>query len=429
MSDTFYFSSTSAALVLSVMGLLFTAAMPAFDHWSKRFFQYYFLVFILCCLISFADLLLFGYPIPRAAAYLLVVLECLLLSLPQPMLTVYLLHCCGETMRLSKLLRTVLGLWAVYVVLLVSAELTGVLTYHVSDNYYYRGPLYPLMLLPIVAILLLNLAGVMRRRAQFSQKAFLSFLIAILPMTAAMLAQMFADVFPLLDIGYVSSALAMYGLILSDQIEQSLSQQRENARLQTEIMLSQIQPHFLYNTLGAIQELCDSDPKTAGAATAKFSRYLQGNMMSLAESGAIAFEVELKHTKAYLELEQLRFMDKLIVRYEITCTDFELPTLTLQPIAENAVRHGARGKKKGAGTVILATREYPDRWEITVTDDGPGFDPEAPTLRNDGRAHIGIQNVRERLRSISGGDLRIESEIGKGTKATIILPKKRGGGK
>jgi len=429
MSDTFYFSSTSAALVLSVMGLLFTAAMPAFDHWSKRFFQYYFLVFILCCLISFADLLLFGYPIPRAAAYLLVVLECLLLSLPQPMLTVYLLHCCGEAMRRSKLLRTVLGLWAVYVVLLVSAELTGVLTYHVSDNYYYRGPLYPLMLLPIVAILLLNLAGVMRRRAQFSQKAFLSFLIAIAPMTAAMLAQMFADVFPLLDIGYVSSALAMYGLILSDQIEQSLSQQRENARLQTEIMLSQIQPHFLYNTLGAIQELCDSDPKTAGAATAKFSRYLQGNMMSLAESGAIAFEVELKHTKAYLELEQLRFMDKLIVRYEITCTDFELPTLTLQPIAENAVRHGARGKKKGAGTVILATREYPDRWEITVTDDGPGFDPEAPTLRNDGRAHIGIQNVRERLRSISGGDLRIESEIGKGTKATIILPKKRGGGK
>ena len=429
MSDTFYFSITSAALVLSVMGLLFTAAMPAFDHWSKRFFQYYFLVFILCCLISFADLLLFGYPIPRAAAYLLVVLECLLLSLPQPMLTVYLLHCCGETMRRSKLLRTVLGLWAVYVVLLVSAELTGVLTYHVSDNYYYRGPLYPLMLLPIVAILLLNLAGVMRRRAQFSQKAFLSFLIAIAPMTAAMLAQMFADVFPLLDIGYVSSALAMYGLILSDQIEQSLSQQRENARLQTEIMLSQIQPHFLYNTLGAIQELCDSDPKTAGAATAKFSRYLQGNMMSLAESGAIAFEVELKHTKAYLELEQLRFMDKLIVRYEITCTDFELPTLTLQPIAENAVRHGARGKKKGAGTVILASREYPDRWEITVTDDGPGFDPEAPTLRNDGRAHIGIQNVRERLRSISGGDLRIESEIGKGTKATIILPKDRGGGK
>ena len=135
MSDIFGYSIISAALVLSVMGLLFTFTMPGFDHWSKRFFQYYYLVFILCCLISFADLLLFGYPFPRTAAYLLVVLECLILSLPLPMLTVYLLHCCGETMRGSKLLRAVLGLWAVYAVTLASAELTGVFSYHASDNY------------------------------------------------------------------------------------------------------------------------------------------------------------------------------------------------------------------------------------------------------------------------------------------------------
>ena len=185
MSDIFYFSIISAALVLSVMGLLLTFTMPEFDHWSKRFFQYYFLVFILCCLLSFADLMWFGHPIPRAAAYLLVLLECLILSLPMPMLTVYLLHCCGETMcRGNKFLRAVLGMWAVYVVLLASAELTGVFSYHESDICYYRGPLYPLMLLPLVAILLLNLAGVVRRRAQLSQKEFLSFLIAIVPMTA-----------------------------------------------------------------------------------------------------------------------------------------------------------------------------------------------------------------------------------------------------
>lgn len=149
-------------------------------------------------------------------------------------------------------------------------------------------------------------------------------------------------------------------------------------------------------------------------------------MRSLTESGAVAFEAELSHTKAYLELEQLRFMDKLVVRYDVTCTDFKLPTLTLQPIAENAVRHGARGKK-GVGTVTVATREYPDRWEITVTDDGPGFDPDNPMPRDDGHAHIGIQNVRERLRRISGGDLRIESEPGRGTRVTILLPKEPGG--
>ena len=425
MSDVFGSSIISAALVMSVMGLLFTGIMPEFDRWSKHFFQCYFMAFFLCCLISFADLLLFGHPVPRAAVFLMTVLECLLLLLPMPMLTVYLLHCCGETMRRgNKLLRVVLGLWAVYVVMLASAEFTGVFSYHASDNYYYRGPLYPLLLLPLVVILLLNLAGVVRRRAQLSRKVFLSFLIAILPMTAVLLVHLFIDVLPLVDIGFIVSALSMFIYIQSDQTERYIEKERENARLRTDIMLSQIQPHFLYNALGAIQELCDSDPKTAGAATAKFARYLQGNMRSLSESGAVAFDVELQHTKAYLELEKLRFMDKLIVRYDVTCTDFKLPTLTLQPITENAVRHGTRGKK-GVGTVTVATREYPDRWEITVTDDGPGFDPEAPMLRNDGHAHIGIWNVRERLHSISGGDLRIESEIGKGTTATIILPKKK----
>ena len=114
----------------------------------------------------------------------------------------------------------------------------------------------------------------------------------------------------------------------------------------------------------------------------------------------------------------------LQIEYDITCTDFSLPTLTLQPIAENAVRHGARGKR-GVGTVKLATREYPEHYAITVTDDGPGFDPEAPALADDGRDHIGITNVRDRLEQISGGTLRIQSEPGKGTVVTIEIPKKQ----
>ena len=197
------------------------------------------------------------------------------------------------------------------------------------------------------------------------------------------------------------------------------------AQQRIQIMLSQIQPHFLYNTLSAIQYLCDHDPKAAGTVTEDFSRYLQGNMSALKDDGEIPFAQELEHTKIYLEIEQVRYEDALRVEYDITCTDFSLPTLTLQPIVENAVRHGARGKK-GVGTVTIATREYPDRYEITVADDGPGFDPEAPVLADDGREHIGIANVRERLKQISGGALRIRSEKGKGTVVTIELPKKQG---
>ena len=422
MSDTFYFSITSAALVLSVMGLLFTIAMPEFDRWSKRFFQWYFIVFILCCLTSFADLLLYDHSLPHTAVYFLMVLECLCLSLPLPMLTVYMLHCCGETMRRSILFRAVLGLWAVFAVILISAELTGVFTYAASDHYYFRGPLYPLLLLPLVAILLLNLAGVVRRRTRFSRKVFLSFLIAIAPMTAAMLALVFADVLPLVDNAFIISALAMFVIIQNDQTERYIEKERENVQLRTDIMLSQIQPHFLYNSLTVIRELCHNDPAQAEIATVKFSRYLQGNMESLNAEGTVAFEQELKHTEGYLELEKLRFEDKLTVRCDIQCTAFQSPTLTWQPIAENAVRHGVRGNPDGKGVVTSATREYPDRYEITVTDNGPGYDPEAP-LTEDHRTHIGIQNVRERLARLCGGSLIIASAPGEGTTATILLPK------
>ena len=195
------------------------------------------------------------------------------------------------------------------------------------------------------------------------------------------------------------------------------------AQQRIQIMLSQIQPHFLYNTLSAIQYLCNHNPEAAGAMTEKFSRYLLGNMSALRDDREIPFARELEHTQIYLAIEQSRYEDLLQIEYDITCTDFKLPTLTLQPIVENAVRHGARGKK-GAGTVIIATREHPDRYEITVSDDGPGFDPEAPALADDGREHIGIANVRDRLKQI-GGDLHIRSERGKGTLVTIEIPKKQ----
>ena len=195
------------------------------------------------------------------------------------------------------------------------------------------------------------------------------------------------------------------------------------ARQRIQIMLSQIQPHFLYNALGAIQYLCTHDPQAAAETTEKFARYLQGNISCLNDSGMVRFPLELEHTQIYLEIEQVRYGDALRVIYDITCTDFSLPSLTLQPIVENAVRHGARETEKAAGTVTVATREYPDRYEITVIDDGPGFDPDNISPPDDGRDHIGIPNVRSRLKSVCGGELLFSSEPGRGTTATLVIPK------
>ncbi|MBO4914777.1 MAG: histidine kinase [Oscillospiraceae bacterium] len=417
--ETFYFSIISAALLLSALGLWFTAIIPGIDRWSKRFFQSYFITFTLCGLFSIADLLLFGHPVPRTVIYLLLVLECLLLSLPLPMLTAYLLHSCGEDMRASKLLRAVLGLWAVFVILLASSAFTGIFTYTVSDNYYDRGPLYPLLLLPLVALSLLNLTGTIRRRSRLSRKVFLSFLVAALPLTVTLLAQMFVEVLPLVDISFVLSAISMYGFILSDQIEQDRRQQQEIANQRASIMVLQMRPHFIYNTMMSIYHLCAQDAKRAQQVTLDFTDYLRRNFTAIAKDGTIPFTDELEHARAYLAVEQVRFEDKLFVLFDTPCTMFRVPPLTLQPIVENAVKHGVSPDLEPL-TITVLTRETDAGSEIVVEDNGPGFSPA-----DDDEPHIALANIRERLQMMCGGTLTIEPREGGGTRVTVFVPAKK----
>ena len=151
-----------------------------------------------------------------------------------------------------------------------------------------------------------------------------------------------------------------------------------------------------------------------------FSEYLRNNLSSLEAPGLISFETELSHIKTYLDIEKVRFEDTLEIEYDINCVDFSLPVLTVQPIVENAVKHGT-SKKRGGGTVKISTREEENCYVIEVSDTGCGFDPTKP--RNDGKSHIGIENVRQRLSNMCAGSLAIESEPGAGTLATIRIPK------
>lgn len=194
---------------------------------------------------------------------------------------------------------------------------------------------------------------------------------------------------------------------------------RTGQRIQ--IMMSQIRPHFLFNSLEVIRRIYRKDPEKADDALLKFERYLRGNMDFMAQEERIPFRTELEHTQTYLELERLRFPNELNIDYDLCCMDFLLPSLTLQPLAENAVRHGIRGKKSGEGTVTIATREYENRYEVIVMDDGNGFDPDVSL--QDTQSHIGLSNVRERLR-YAGDELRIGAGPEGGTKAVIIIPKR-----
>ena len=156
--ESINFSIAGAALLLSVLGLWITAVVPGIDRWSKRFFISYFLIFMLCCLSSIVEAAAQYYIVTGPAFYFLLFLETLLFILPLPMLTAYLLHCCWESARSSRLFHAVLGLWAAYFVLLVGAAFIGGFIPVNVENQPSRGPLYPLVILPLIAILLLNLS-------------------------------------------------------------------------------------------------------------------------------------------------------------------------------------------------------------------------------------------------------------------------------
>ena len=450
--DFIYSSTLGAALLLSAMGLWFTAVIPGIDRWSKRFFLGYFSIFLLCGLSGIAEWASPHYHVPGAAFHFILILESLLLSLPLPMLTVYLLHCCGEDMRSSKLLRAVAVLWAVYFVLLASEPFIEGFVCILPDYRYTRGPLYPLALLPMVAILLLNLAGTIRRRARLSRKAFLGFLVALLPMSVTLTVQLFVDVFALLDISLVLSALSMYSFMLSDQIEKDQRRQREIARQQVEIanqrasiMVLQMRPHFIYNTMTSIYCLCDQDPKLARQVVMDFTNYLRKNFTAIASAAPIPFASELEHTRAYLAVEQALYEDGLFVDYDTPHTFFRVPALTLQPIVENAVKHG-RDPYAGPFHIAIRTRKTDSGSEIVVADNGRGFSEPAdvalpsakvspapqgtaqaePKNRNlppdDSEPHIALENIRHRLEVMCGGHLTIAPNDGGGTVVTLTIP-------
>ena len=187
------------------------------------------------------------------------------------------------------------------------------------------------------------------------------------------------------------------------------------------IMLSQMQPHFIFNTLNTIYHLCDINPSLARSTISSFSKYLRNNIDNLDRSEMIPFDKEISFVQAYLDIEKIRFYDELQITFDMPVTNFKIPVLTVQPIVENAVKHGT-SKKERVSTLRISTRETDTCYEIEIRDTGAGFDPNRQL--NDERKHIGIDNVRQRLKHLCDGTLTIESHIGEGTTATIQIPKK-----
>lgn len=331
------------------------------------------------------------------------------------------------------------GFMAADAAYIITASMTGFLyTIDAGGNYASNAGTYFAGIYPYF-VLLLCMAKNLRRKIPTRQRiALLAFNVT--PLLAGIVTLFFADS-SIIFVALFFDLMLMYGVVqmersiemaeqkaeLAEQSEMlavqrhiMAEQSRDLAEKQTQIMLSQIQPHFIYNTLGSISSLCMDDPKLAADVTDQFARYLRGNMASIKHDHLVPFEKELEHTKTYLWIEQIRFADYLHIAYHITCTDFYIPPLTLQPLVENAVKHGITPKEEG-GTVTIDTHETPDHFVITVSDDGVGYEPDAPA--GDGKYHVGLENVRTRLEILCKGKLEIKSRAGTGTVVTVAIPK------
>lgn len=197
--------------------------------------------------------------------------------------------------------------------------------------------------------------------------------------------------------------------------------EKENQLINVRItmMFSQIRSHFIFNILNAISGMCKYDPEKADETIIHFARYLRTNIETIYVDELIPFRDSLRQLEDYVELEQIRFQDKIRFETDIAVDDFLIPPLMLQPIVENAIRHGLTPKHNG-GTILLKTYMSGDQVCIAVRDDGVGFHPDA--LNN--IESTALKNVRFRLQHMIGGTMDIESRVGEGTTVTMTIPRK-----
>lgn len=233
--------------------------------------------------------------------------------------------------------------------------------------------------------------------------------INILPLCVSILQQFHYT----LSFMYISVLAALIILYINIQVDMG----RRIEEFKNRVMISQIQPHFMYNTLTTIKALCRVEPDLAAKTITNFADYLRGNMDFASLNTTIPFEKELNHTRIYTEIEALRF-DNINFEFNIEDKDFEIPALTVQPMVENAVRHGVRSKPDAH--ILIHTYTEENYHVVMIKDNGKGFDH---AQFNGSRTHIGLLNTRLRVERLVNGKFTADSVPGEGVTITIKIPK------
>ncbi|WP_051197207.1 sensor histidine kinase [Butyrivibrio sp. XBB1001] len=349
------------------------------------------------------------------------------------LLAEYVILSVDEEKRSKKVIIIVSVIAVCAVLFLAFSQISGfVYTINPETNEYKRG--LGFVIWTVLVLLEANVVFVYTflKKENMDKKRFgaiVSFIVIPIIATAI---QLFVYGISLSNIAIILVALVMFAQALEDnakmiveQRERISNQEKQLQDLRTRIAISQIKPHFLYNALNSIYVLCDKDTDKAKEMVNSLSEYLRANIASIDADKPIPFEKELEHTKVYLEIEKARFKDRFNVAYDIQVTDFEIPALTVQPLVENAVKHGLCKRNYGApGTVTIATVEDNGVVKVIISDNGTGFDLDEynSRVRTEGE-HIGLMNVKKRLEIMENARMEISSNIGQGTTVEITIPR------
>ena len=418
LTDLVNFAAAATGLVIVLIGLFFTFAVSYLETWTRRFFIALFSVaaaYVVSDLLSQVSLLFLG-PDYSVLSRIAVFGESFFSSILMPMMTLYLLHCSGERRKRTPIFSSMVTLWLVYASLLIFTQFTTDIYSISPNNVYQRGPLYFVLLVPPVTMMGLNFVSLLFRRKKLSKRQQLAFAIYLLLPLCCTLLQMASYGLLMIVIGTSLSVMILFIFILLDQVDHSIRQQQENAAQQASITVLQMRPHFIYNTLMSIYYLCRQDAEKAQQIILDFSSYLHKNFTAIAKEGTIPFPDEVEHTRAYLAVEQARFQDRLLVEFDTEFTAFRIPPLTLQPIVENAVKHGLDPELEPL-FISVSSRRRDGYAEIIVDDSGPGFQPV-----DDNEPHIALANICERLKMMCNGELTISNRDCGGTIVTIRIP-------
>ena len=384
----------AAAILFGIFGLVLTFIARDLDRWPRRL-----CIAILSSSVASAALEVLAkavYPFSPPFYQAVYVVDTLITPIPALLVFAWFLDCCGEDYRKKPVMHVLWALGAAMAAAGIVGQLRGEIDAAPGGTARFGFWLVAALLLSLV-ISAISFAALIRRWKKLTNVQRVMFCVCFL--TSAWIKIILVELY-----------------LMTEFVRRYQEQKEETMRQRTQVAVLQMRPHFIHNTLMSIYYLCAQNPQKAQQVILDFSRYLQSNFSAIAREGTIPFAEELEHTRAYLAVEQARFQGRLFVEFDTPDAFFRIPALTLQPIVENAIKHGM--DPDADPLYVTVTTENTDRGVlITVEDTGPGY---APT--DEDAPHFALNNIRERLKTMCGGTLEIEPREAGGTKVTVFIP-------